>query len=288
MKRVGMCVVASAALLAANTATAESWQLTVAPSVDLAFKKSDFSFDFGGSGADLVNPTYTTLTPSAAVSVGPIYGVLSYEVTVNPWNSETLSMYDPGTGPIWTITQDSYERSEAALTIGYRVYSGGNNIGPVNVFVGYLNGNSAWRSTDFTYDTSVVPSTYQFSVYRYIFSENGGYIGANYSQPFGEKGTLSLSAAYALLDGNLGILSSWGDNFDYISDATGYSLGITWTGPITGNLNYRVGMKHVKYDFNVTKFRDNISGTVTVLPSWFDFSIHEEMNSFFFGVSAYF
>lgn len=290
MKRVGAALLAAGGVFLAATALADESQLTVAPSIDMAFKKSDFWFGAAGtSGNQLIKPTFTTLTPAIAMSYGRFYGVANYEVTVNDWNSDKLS----GIGSTWTVTQDSFERNEASVTLGMRVFSGNKYLGPANIFVGYLKGESVWHNNEQSGNTS------GFSYYnnRYIFSEDGFYLGASYTHPFGEKGSLSFSAAYGKLNGNLAYLSqsynsvaaaAYGDDWDYLSNAVGYSLGVVWTGPITGNLHYRVGMKHISYDYDITEMRNNLTGTAIAVPAWFDLKIHEYIYSFFFGVTNYF
>lgn len=260
-------------------------ELTIAPAVDLAYKSSDFTIEFGGGGGgtSLISPSYITLTPSIALSYDRFYGVAAYEATVNPWTSATLEQ------PIPTETQfttDSFERKEASLTLGYRVFDGSGRIGAVNVFGGYLRGVSDWRSMTFT-DDGVSPSTDILSV---SFQENGYFLGVNYSQSFGSKGTLSLSGAFGLLDGVLKDVETFGNtaiNQDIIAESTGLSLGVGWSGNITGNMNYRVGMKYINYNFDVSSIEDKLAGTVTNVPSG-QLQIKETIYSFYFGVINYF
>lgn len=269
------------------SAVASAAELTIAPAVDLAYKTSDFTIEFGGGGGggtDLISPSYMTLTPSLALSYNRFYGVVAYESTVNPWTSSTLEVVP---SPAQTrFTNDSFERKEASLTFGYRVFDGSRKIGAVNVFGGYLHGISTWRQTSFITNTT----TLTMDILSVGFQEDGYFLGVNYSHSFGNKGTLSLSGAFGLLDGilkDVEVSGSSPTNQDIFAESTGLSLGVGWSGNITGNMNYRVGMKYINYNFDVNSIENKLTGAVVNYPSG-QLQIKETIYSLYFGVVNYF
>jgi hypothetical protein len=283
-KKTGHSVLAAGLFLTSVAASAAE-QLTVAPAIDLSFKSSNFDFQIGG-GSNGINlkPSYTTLTPSLAMSYRRFYGVAAYELTVNDWNSDGLEVNGPTDS---TFTQETFERNESSLTLGYRVFEGSRLFGSVSVFGGYLRGTSGWHSLAFNDNVGTV-SIETISV---DFKERGFFLGANYSHSFGSKGMLSISAAYGSLDGLLqDVETTGGGNSiyqDLFSKSTGLSAGVAWSGTISGNMNYRVGMKYVNYSFDVDKMEDKIAGTVSTVPSG-QIVIKESIYSFYFGVINYF
>jgi hypothetical protein len=285
MKKIAGHIVLVAGSLLASVAASAAEQLTVAPGIDLSFKSSSFDFQIGGGSNGIrLKPNYTTLTPSLAMNYGRFYGVAAYEFTVNDWNSEGLEVNSPTDS---TLTQETFERNETSLTLGYRVFEGSRLFGPVSIFGGYLRGTSGWHSLAFN-DNAGVVSIEAISV---DFKENGFFLGANYSHSIGNKGTLSVSAAYGALDGLFqDVETSGGGNSiyqDLFSKSTGLSAGVAWNGTIAGNMNYRVGMKYINYSFDVDKFEDKIDGSVITIPSG-QIKIKESIYSFYFGVVNYF
>jgi hypothetical protein len=281
-------------VMAGGVSAKDDWQFSVSPTLDFAYKKASISMQSGSASTftNLIQPTYTTFTPAIGASYGPFYALLSYDTTIEDWRSESNGIVVAG---FWSNFQDSYRRNEASATLGYRVFRGNNRIGPVSVFGGYLQGTSVWRENVFTGGMSGGGATAVFGTDENTRSylETGYYLGANYAHSFGDKGTLSLTAAYAFLDGTLNetallysnLLGSTYVNTDYTASARGASVGILWMGPITGSLNYRVGMKYVNYSFPITEKRDNLTGIVTPQSGT---TISERVYSFFFGLSSYF
>jgi len=265
-----------------NPASAESWSVTVAPSLDFSFKQSNFSLN--GAATDLfVKPTYSAFVPSLAVSVGPIYVVASYETPMAVWQDTSLNVDTD------LYKHTTFSRSETVLTLGYRLPWS------VNVFAGYLHGRSTqsevWNLTYFdgaNWQHGTWPTTYNFD-------ERGYFVGASYVQVFGNRGTLSVSGAYGKMDGNFDVRdydgtadpSTWvSTHSQYLSTSPGYSLGLGWTGPLSGSLVYRAGVKFTKYVFDTdTLIRSTGAGTA-VGPS--TTSITEEIFTFFIGIGNYF
>lgn len=262
-KKTGRMILAVAMMAASAMVSAADWNLTVAPSLDFAFKRSTYEFTGAAAGAFSAEPAYTSLVPSVAIGYGPIYGVLSYDTQ--------LGLYQSTEGGGSTFQSNTYERSESTLTLGYRIWR------TMNVFVGYVSGNSS--QTEIIY--SGAPLTPD--PFTYKFHEEGAYLGVSYGHKVGDKGSLSVSAAYGQMDGRL---EAYGTNnpalFD--SSAPGYSISMGWSGPLSGSMVYRVGLKYTQYNFDIKTAR---IGPV-IIPLSNPIDIKEEIIAFTIGVSNYF
>lgn len=254
--------------LVSSTSLAESWQFSVVPALDFAFKKSDSEFTVGGmpwNAQWTSSPSYTAFVPSLAVGYGPIYGSMSYDNPLAAWHQ---SSFDPAAN---TATDNVYSRKEAAFTLGYRLPWS------VNVFVGYVHGRSDQTSMNYAGAGTVTPSDF-------IFDERGYYLGASYSHQFGDKGSLSTTLAVGNMDGEL-VLQTIGERDVLTSKSPGYSLSLNWTGPLTGNLVYRTGVKMTKYTFDFNTL--NVNGFDIPIPSNL-YEMQETIYSFTFGIANYF
>jgi len=250
-------------LIMSAPAWAEDWSLTVAPSVDIAFKRSSYKFSGAAAGAISTDPSYTSLAPSIAIGYGPIYWVMSYDTQTGLYQTS-----DGGSGGFQTNT---YDRSEASMTVGYRVLRN------LNVFLGYVSGNST--QTEVMYTGVLLtpdPTTYKFH-------EQGAYLGGSYSMQFGDRGALLVSAAYGKMNGRLDLFST-GLPALFDSSAPGYSVGLSWSGPLTGSMVYRAGFKYTQYNFNIETAQ---IGPV-IIPLTNPIDIKEEIMAFTIGVANYF
>jgi hypothetical protein len=276
----------AAALALSGPARAEPWTVTVAPSLDFAFKQSNFSLN--GATTDLfVKPTYTSFVPSLAVSVGPMYAVVSYDTPMAVWQDTSLEVNSD------LYKHTTFSRTETVFTLGYRLPWS------VNVFAGYLHGRS--RQTELwnlTYDADPGPGVnWQHGTWptTYNFDERGYFVGASYVQVFGNRGTLSISGAYGKMDGNFDVRDYDGTadpalwvstHSQYLSSSPGYSLSLGWTGPLSGSLVYRAGLKYTRYVFDTETLIQSTGAGTTVGPS--TTSITEEIFTFFIGIGNFF
>lgn len=263
-KKTSCMILAVGALAASATASAEDWNLTVAPSLDFAFKRSTYEFAGAASGTFSAEPSYTSLVPSIAIGYGPVYGVISYDTQ--------LGLYQTSEGGGSSFLTNTYERSEASMTLGYRVWR------TVNVFVGYVSGNSTQTQIEYS-GAPLTPDPF-----TYEFHEEGGYIGASYGHQFGDKGTLSVSAAYGQMDGRLDAFGTGLPGTFDSSNTPGYSLSLGWSGPLSGSLVYRVGLKYTQYNFDINSVR---LGPL-VIPLTNPIEIKEEIMAFTMGITNYF
>lgn len=133
------------------------------------------------------------------------------------------------------------DRKDAAVTVGMKILDFRGS-----VYGGYKIGVSEATSD---LDTKLK------------FSEDGYFIGGNYSWPIG-KGTLTFNMAVAFLDGSLkedasaaaeafiqGLHPGAVLDLDADSKATGLSYGISWSAPLSERFTYSVSVDANNYTF---------------------------------------
>jgi hypothetical protein len=273
-------------LMAAPPAYAAGNQLVIAPSVSVASKSSQFDFIVSGSPAGtLARPTYMTMSPSLAISKGKLFARISTDFTIEPAQYED---FVAGTS-IYYDNRGTYRRGESSINIGYRFYEG--KLGSANVFAGFLSGTSSLATTTTTYDSTATPA-FVYSSETTKFYESGPFIGANFTHPFGRQ-ALTVSLALAGLKGNLDDTYSSSDpasapgNDYYDAKSGGLSFGLVWSGPMSKNMDYKIGYKFVDYSYDVTALHDLVTGiTYSVTPG--TVVIKEKINSFYVGSTIYF
>lgn len=263
-------------LFVSCSAHAASNSYTITPGIDYGYKKNGFKFNtpFFSEALD-IDPTITTFSPSLAVSYGPFYGVANYETTISEWKDEYYT-FNPAV-PRFDFYSTSFSRQESTFTVGYSVLES------LSLFAGYLNGSSEYRYLQL-YESATTSGARNGA---YDFEEKGYYLGASYSLSVGNKGTLNMSAAAGKMRGLMNFQGLEVDpaDFDFFSDANGYSLGLQWVGPVTGNLAYRVGLKYNSYHFDVDKV---VEFNQILHPEFNGLKIEEDILSFYFGIMNYF
>jgi hypothetical protein len=100
------------------------------------------------------------------------------------------------------------------------------------------NGNAAWQQHALGGPT-----------YRQTYGEAGWFLGLGYGWSIGQAGLLSLTGAYAFMDGSYKDNFVGGEEFKYEGDSTGYSLALSWFGGITKHVGYYVDLRRQVYDF---------------------------------------
>ena len=184
---------------------------------------------------------------------------LSTEIDANP---------GPGLPSEKTDTATDLSQYNFSVTLGYQVWEG------LRFFSGY-------QYTELELDSKEFNPLAQDADTIYI--ERGFFLGSGYSWDFGEKGTLSLSIAYANLDAKLsqnnvnttpppdGFASG---EFTFDGTSNGLSYGAQWSGPLAENWIYVASLKFQSYtsDNNTTTFQsfagDQVLGEpVTITPA---------------------
>lgn len=248
-------------------AYASEWN--VVPTLDLAFKHTNFDFSVG-QGSGFSDHNFTALAPSVAIGYGSFYALLYYDFTINPSQvSEAGTLSSP------VFSSREYSRDEMSLTFGYSI------VPWASVFAGLIEGRSDFFAASFD---SSNPANAVTALSAFDFTETGYYLGGSLVKTFGDRGSLSFSAAYGNMDGELELRESAGLS-TFLSNAPGYSLALIWTGSINTDMSYRVGVKSTSFTFDIDGI--TVNGAATPLPAgglFFD----ENITSFFIGASAYF
>lgn len=231
-----------------GSAHAADNELTVVGGVDFGFKRLHLDLD---RTRTTFSPSFVTINPNVVLGYGSFYGSVSYDKSVSA---------DPGIGAQFsagspTATMLDYSRTDSTFTLGYRLLQS------LSVFAGHTKGDNHFTETSFGNTLIVTDISYK---------EAGPFAGFAYNHAFG-NGTLGLSVGYAKLDGDLRIVSNPGGATTTVSgDTTGLSYGLTWSGPLTGSLGYRVGLKATEYNMKEKG------------------EINERYKSIFIGISNYF
>ncbi len=180
-------------------------------------------------------PRFNTLAVNATAFHGRTYVTAEHEVMLT---SDPIYGAD-GTGAASTV---DFKRQDSALTIGYNAWRG------LTVFGGYKQG-----STDtyllFPADSQVFTNT-----------ASGPFVGVNYGFRIGE-GALGVSFAYADLRGETSLLflgSAVGT--DVPGKTRGSSYGISWSAPLTQELQFRLSLKVNRYKFTVNDPAQDLAG----------------------------
>lgn len=155
------------------------------------------------------------------------------------------------------------ERSDQDLTIGQFLSAG------VSLFIGYKTGEFQAVVAE---DTAATNPTM-----RVKFVDEGGFAGIGYSTTVG-KGALSISLAYADMDGEMTIKTSTGDVQGTTGETTGTSVSINWSTQISESTNFILGLNTTRYDMEDKDL--GIGGL--------DFSTEQKFDSVSLGLSHYF
>lgn len=135
-----------------------------------------------------------------------------------------------------------FKREDSALTLGYNAWRG------LTVFGGYKQGSTTTYAL-YPADSQVFTNT-----------ASGPFIGVNYGFRIGD-GVLGVSFAYADLRGETSLLflgSSVGT--DVPGKTRGSSYGISWSAPLTPELQFRLSLKTNRYKFTVNDPAQDVTG----------------------------
>lgn len=146
------------------------------------------------------------------------------------------------------------DRNEFSVTVGCNCLS---FMEELNTFIGYTSAK-----------TEIIGSV-PGSAFSEDHTDSGFYLGGSIPIYQGENKTLSISAAYALLSGE--VVSSdefTGVNGTFTGDTTGFSYGATLVGSLSKNMNYSLAYKIQNYFFEtdifgVDKNFTNLSASLT-------------------------
>ena len=221
----------------------------------LEFKITDVSFE----------PKLVTFDLAFTGAYKSFYATINYDKSIQ---DDYLYDYDAN-GQDDTIMIMS--REDSGLTLGYSFTNA------FTLFGGYLDGTTtALRPGNHGAIVTGDPDRFNGA---FEFGMSGPFIGVGYATPVGQKATLSLNIAYADMDGDL--LFDNGPYKEKIDgDSSGFSYGISLSGPLVESMAYRIGIKANRYEFDDT---DYVPG-----PGNDDFTHDQNFTMLYVGVSNYF
>jgi len=238
-------------------AAEDSWNII--PNAAINFKTSDFNIS-----QTAFDPKYTTLNLTLTSTYNKFFISGNFDQSIK---DESKFFIDGSQSFIFNAT-----RVDSGLTFGYNIWKS------LSVYGGYIYGK-----TDITLfsqeailpmTTNPVPNPSEANT-SVSFEEEGLFLGTSYGIEF-TKGSINLGIGYADLDGEIQFLALNGSNI-VPGDTTGFSYAINWTAPLSGTLNYNIGIKIKQF-----KFKD------TRNPKSEDLSFNENFTIFIVGVSNYF
>lgn len=229
------------------------------------------SFGFKNVEFDVVdkkfNPQFVTVDVSFTAAYKRAYLTLDYDPSIKDY--VTLNDTPNASGGI-DNQMLLFSRLDYSVTLGYNVWR------DLNLFAGYKYGET--RVSLFSDATKIVPPKPEEFNQEISFREVGPFAGLSYAFRF-EKGSLSMSAAYARLDGKFVFTNVVGKVISK-GDTDGLSIGLGWSGPLVGNLSYAIGYKGHRYKYRQDSMTDPDSKE--------DFSSDVSYNMFYIGIANYF
>jgi len=254
-----LAVIAGAMSWSGFASAAPGDDFTVVPKIGYSYKTVSFSL-----GGGEITPTYRSLELGLTAAYKNFYVSGSYDDSIKDYVLNQISTAS-GDDQIFNMSREDW-----AATIGYRLPAG------FTTFGGYRSGT-----------TRVIVS----SSYREITSPGSGlnqnieltlrgpFIGFGRTTTF-SKGSLDISVAYAFLNPDIvGVQGIPKGEYTVVDGkASGYSVVLAWTGPLSETASYSVGLKTNRYRFRAD-----------VAPGENDeASFDEEHNIFFLALSRYF
>ncbi len=137
-----------------------------------------------------------------------------------------------------------FDRDEYSFSVGYAL---GNQSA---VFAGYRGSSTNFDETHKNSSSSNLTGT----DYKIGFTQSGYFLGGAYAFPIGERGTITLNAALAFLDGEVDFKRKGNNGEDdfarvYKGDTTGLNLGAAWKGRMFERVDYTLGLDGYSYNF---------------------------------------
>ena len=235
MKRKALATAITAVALSPAGLSAESFfdKVSWVPGAGIQVKNLDFNLDriAGGSGLTSASGEFDVDMLVLAVGLTAVYD--RYYIALRREDSVDDALTNT-TVPL-TGGKSSIQREDTSLALGITMVDG------LNVYVGYMAGETTIKNITGFRST-------QSPRYTQKYREDGFFVGASYSLPIQNLGTMSLSAGYAFMDG------AYDDNdalkFDYDGNADGLSVGATWSAPLTTRIGYYLDLRYQIYEFD--------------------------------------
>lgn len=295
-----------AILCASATPTYAFENLTIITSA--AYQNKNLSFDQKYSGAANNRAEFSVDLPMLSLGVTTVYkkffASLKWESNLSDTSTSTneTDRSTVGQANLIALPDSKVEvgREDISLTFGFNVWKS------ANIFIGYLDGKTTLTPNPFCGDFQTTSTDlcgrlnragFQYALedeglvanqptYEQEYTEKGLFLGGSYGFNINDIGTLSVSLAYASMDGK------YEDNaqdpsgltnfrkFDYEGDSTGTSLAVTWTSPLGENSAYTIDLRRQAYSMDGKDQTGNLSNV--------QLETDEEMVGLTAGVQFYF
>lgn len=216
-------------------------------------------------------PNFTTVDLSATGAIDRYFVTLNAESSVK---DAVLTDGRENNGPT------SYSRQDYNITFGY-------NFDFATVFGGLRTGNTDAKYATLTSSVVGTETIYKLENKAFGTQSSGFYLGISKGFRFEGKGNLSASLAVASLDGTVSLSEPFVDTSVFLvgspppeninGSAIGTSIGITWSGKVSDNVDYSLSLKS-----NQFKFTDD------VLFGGLDLSYQENFTTFSLGLTHFF
>lgn len=247
-------------LIAAGAQSALAEEIRIIPSAYIGYKNVSHEneyrdplpdgsvFEWDGD----VDASMPTGGVGVAVNYGKFSAALKYEQQLSEGDGDSTVNFT-NVSPIDPSVSTDLERSDLTLALSYRVTDA------IAIIGGYLDGETVLQPECATaggfQNLACTQRDNGDPAYEQTYAEDGYFLGASYRFMFSNKGSLTLSAAYAWLDasyednfiGNDEVLG-FTEEFDFEGDSSGYSLAATWSQFLGGGWGYQVDLRYQQYD----------------------------------------
>ena len=180
-------------------------------------------------------------------------GGLALAATANRWQlavNGAWSLDDADVSEEEDVGEAS--RQDIDLTLGYQINTNWS------AFAGYKTGE-----TKIDYISRQDEDDGNLNILSESYEQDGPYVGGAYTWRFENAGSLTVSLAYAFLDATNEFRANTDDEeeedpeFDDLTgrvtgDTNGFSYGVTWTMPLSGNLLFQTRFKLNDYQQDIT------------------------------------
>lgn len=258
--------------------------VTIIPS--LAYQNKNLSFEQEYSGAASNKAKFSVDLPmiyaGVTVAANNFFVSVKMEQNLSATSSSTTETDRSAFNESNLIALDGsnveVDRQDITFTVGYKV------LDSLNLFVGYLDGETELEPDPFCANpfaavrcsrTNRAFQQYYLGdagfvqnqpKYKQTYTESGFYFGGAYGFPIQDIGNITLSLAYATMDGeytdNANDPNADFENFNsfnYQGDTTGTSLGLTWTAPLGETSAYFVDIRRQNYSMEGDDTTGNLS-----------------------------
>lgn len=221
---------ALAGAILATTVTVHAQDITFVPRVEVGITQyTNEFFDAPAAPGLDIDTTFQVIAPGLRLGGTMIFDRLY----IDSYYNLTAEAKDEVTyAEIGVSEEYSGDRTEFNATVGYNLGAG---------FTGFLG----WRQSEIDGRGAAQNS-------RLNFEHDGFFVGGAYGIPIGERGSLSLSTAYARLDADLNLLFLGIQDIRNNGDGDGFKLGATYRSVLTEEWSATFSVDYFRYRYDMT------------------------------------